>query len=54
VNRTSARLISIGQGKKINPGGRDIVGDVGIFFAGLKNNLCVIHNVPMHCCREHF
>ena len=32
----------------------EIVGDVGIFFAGLKNNLCVIHNVPLQCCREHF
>ena len=32
----------------------EIVGDVGIFFAGLKNNLCVIHKVPLQCCREHF
>jgi hypothetical protein len=32
----------------------EIVGDVGIFFAGLKSNLCVIHKVPLHCCREHF
>jgi hypothetical protein len=32
----------------------EIVGDVGIFFAGLKNNLCVIHNVPLQCCREYF
>ena len=31
----------------------EIVGDVGIFYAGLKNNLCVIHKVPLHCCREH-
>jgi demethylmacrocin O-methyltransferase len=32
----------------------EIVGDVGIFFAGLKNNLCVIHKAPLQCCREHF
>jgi hypothetical protein len=32
----------------------EIVGDVGIFFAGLKNNLCVIHKVPLQCCREQF
>lgn len=32
----------------------EIVGDVGIFYAGLKNNLCVIHKVPLQCCREHF
>ena len=32
----------------------EIVGDVGIFFASLKNNLCVIHKVPLQCCREHF
>ena len=32
----------------------EIVGDVGIFYAGLKNNLCVIHKVPLNCCREHF
>ena len=31
-----------------------IVGDVGIFFAGLKSNLCVIHKVPLQACREHF
>jgi hypothetical protein len=31
-----------------------IAGDVGIFFAGLKNNLCVIHKAPLVCCREHF
>jgi hypothetical protein len=31
-----------------------IVGDVGIFFCGLKSNLCVIHKVPLQCCREHF
>ena len=29
-----------------------IVGDVGIFFAGLKNNLCVIHKVPLRCIRN--
>ena len=32
----------------------EIVGDCGIFFAGLKNNLCVIHKVPLQCCRERF
>jgi hypothetical protein len=32
----------------------EIVGDVGIFYAGLKNNLCVIHKVPLQCCCEHF
>jgi hypothetical protein len=32
----------------------EIVGNVGIFFAGLKSNLCVIHKVPLACCREHF
>jgi hypothetical protein len=32
----------------------EIVGDVGIFFAGLKSNLCVIHKVPLQACREHF
>jgi hypothetical protein len=32
----------------------EIVGDVGIFFAGLKSNLCIIHKVPLQCCREHF
>ena len=32
----------------------EIVGDVGIFFAGLKSNLCVIHKVPLQCCREHY
>ena len=32
----------------------EIVGDCGIFFAGLKNNLCVIHKVPLQCCRELF
>ena len=32
----------------------EIVGDVGIFFAGLKNNLCVIHKAPLQACREHF
>ena len=32
----------------------EIVGNSGIFFAGLKNNLCVIHKVPLQCCREHF
>ena len=32
----------------------EIVGDVGIFFAGLKNNLCVTHKVPLQCCRDHF
>jgi hypothetical protein len=32
----------------------EIVGDVGIFYACLKNNLCVIHKVPLQCCREHF
>jgi hypothetical protein len=32
----------------------DVVGDVGIFFCGLKSNLCVIHKVPLQCCREHF
>ena len=31
----------------------DIVGDSGVFFAGLKNNLCIIHKVPLQCCREH-
>lgn len=31
----------------------DIVGDVGVFYAGLKNNLCVIHKVPLECCRDH-
>jgi len=31
----------------------EIVGDVGIFFAGLKNNLCVIHKAPLQACREH-
>ena len=30
----------------------EIVGDVGIFYAGVKNNLCVIHKVPLNCCRE--
>ena len=28
-----------------------IVGQVGIFFAGLKNNLCVIHKAPLIACR---
>ena len=32
----------------------EIVGDCGIFFAGLKNNLCVIHKVPLQRCRERF
>jgi len=32
----------------------DIVGGVPGFFAGLKSNLCVIHKVPLQCCREHF
>ena len=32
----------------------EIVGDCGIFFAGLKNNLCVIHKVPLQCSRENF
>ena len=32
----------------------EIVGDVGIFYAGLKNNLCVIHKVPLDCCRERY
>jgi hypothetical protein len=32
----------------------EIVGDSGLFFAGLKNNLCIIHKVPLQCCREHF
>jgi hypothetical protein len=32
----------------------DIVGDVGVFYAGLKSNLCVIHKAPLHCCRNHF
>ena len=32
----------------------EIVGNSGIFLAGLKNNLCVIHKVPLQCCREHF
>lgn len=32
----------------------EIVGDVPIFFAGLKSNLCVIQKVPLKCCREHF
>ena len=32
----------------------EIIGNSGIFFAGLKNNLCVIHKVPLQCCREHF
>jgi hypothetical protein len=31
----------------------DIVGDAGVFYAGLKNNLCVIHKVPLQCCRDH-
>jgi trans-aconitate methyltransferase len=30
----------------------DIVGDVPIFFAGLKNNLCIIQNVPLKCSRK--
>jgi hypothetical protein len=32
----------------------EIVGDVPIFFAGVKNNLCVIHKVPLDCCRENY
>ena len=32
----------------------EIVGDVPIFFAGLKNNLCILQKVPLKCCREHF
>ena len=30
----------------------DIVGDAGVFFAELKNNLCVVHKVSLQCCRE--
>jgi hypothetical protein len=33
---------------------QEIVGDVGFFFAGLKNNLCIIHKVPLDCCRENY
>lgn len=32
----------------------EIVGDSGVFFAGLKNNLCIIQKVPLQCCRDHF
>ena len=32
----------------------EIVGDVAIFFSGLKSNLCVMHKVPLQACREHF
>ena len=32
----------------------EIVGHSGLFFAGLKNNLCIIQKVPLECCREHF
>jgi len=32
----------------------DVVGDVGVFFAGVKKNLCVIHNVPLDCARLNF
>ena len=31
----------------------DIVGDAGVFYAGLKNNLCVIHKVTLQRCRDH-
>jgi hypothetical protein len=31
----------------------EIVGDVSIFFSGLKSNLCVIHKVPLQCAREY-
>ena len=31
----------------------EIVGDSGVFFAGLKNNLCVIHKLPLQRCRDH-
>lgn len=33
---------------------KEIVGDVGIFYAGLKNNLCIIHKVPLPCSRQNF
>ncbi len=29
-----------------------VVGDVPIFFAGLKSNLCVIQKLPLKCVRE--
>ena len=32
----------------------EIVFDSGLFFAGLKNNLCIIQKVPLQCCRENF
>ena len=30
------------------------VGDVAIFYAGRKSNLCVIHKIPLTCSRENF
>lgn len=32
----------------------DVMGDVGVFFSGVKNNLCIIHNVPLNCARLSF